>query len=87
MGQIKDVLHFIFLIDTQEFKSFASLSMRYASLRFRTPSLLDLMSASGISVMSLAEWSLVRKCSDTVAGLEILEGLSTGLRGVRLNGL
>ena len=83
MGEITDVLHFIFLVDTQEFKSFASLSMRYASLRFRTPSLLDLMSASGISVM----WSLVRKCSETVAGLEILEGLSTGLRGVRLNGL
>ena len=55
MGEIRDVLHFIFLIDTQEFKSFASLSMRYASLLFRTPSLLDLMSASGISVMSLAE--------------------------------
>ena len=55
MGEIRDVLHFIFLIDTQEFKSFASLSMRHASLRFRTPSLLDLMSASGISVMSLAE--------------------------------
>ena len=63
------------------------LSMRYASLRFRTPSLLDLMSASGISVMSLAEWSLLRKCFETLAGLEILEGFSTGLRGVRLNGL
>ena len=63
------------------------LSMRYASLRFRTPSLLDLMSASGISVMSLAEWSLLRKCFETLADLEILEGFSTGLRGVRLNGL
>ena len=31
------------------------LSMRYASLAFRTLSLLDLMSPSGISVMSLAE--------------------------------
>ena len=30
--------------------------------------------------MSLAESSLVRKCSETVVGLEILEGLSTGLR-------
>ena len=29
------------------------LSMRYASLAFRTLSLLDLMSSSGISVMSL----------------------------------
>ena len=31
------------------------LSMRYASLAFRTLSLLDLMSASEISVMSLAQ--------------------------------
>ena len=37
------------------------LSMRYASLAFRTLSLLDLMSSSGISLKSLAEWSLVRK--------------------------
>ena len=63
------------------------LSMRYASLGFRTPSLLDLMSSSGISVMSLAEWSFVTKFSETEAGLEILGGLSTGLRGVRWNGL
>ena len=35
--------------------------MRYASLAFRTLSLLDLMSSSGISVMSLAEWSLGKK--------------------------
>ena len=55
------------------------LSMRYASLAFRTLSLLDLMSSSGISVMSFAEWSLVRKCSETVVSLEILDGLSTGL--------
>ena len=51
--------------------------MRYA---FRTLSLLDLMNSSGISVMSFAEWSLVRKCSETVVGLEILDKLSTGLR-------
>ena len=44
------------------------LSMRYASLAFRTLSLLDLMSSSKISVMSLAEWSLIRKCSETVLG-------------------
>ena len=31
------------------------LSIRYASLAFRSNSLLDLMSSSGISVMSLAE--------------------------------
>ena len=31
------------------------LSMSYASLAFRSLSLLDLMSSSGISVMSLAE--------------------------------
>ena len=42
--------------------------MRYASLAFRTLSLLDLISSSGMSVMSLAEWSLVRKCSETVSG-------------------
>ena len=54
--------------------------MRYSSLAFRTLSLLDLISPTGISVMSLAEWSLVRKCSETVVGLEILDGLSTGLR-------
>ena len=63
------------------------LSMRYASLRFRTPSLLDLMSYNGTSVMSLAEWLFVRKGSETVAGLEILDALSTGLRGVRWTGL
>ena len=56
------------------------LSMRYASLAFRALSLLDLMSPSGISVVSLAEWSLVKKCSQTVAGLELLDGLSTGLQ-------
>ena len=54
-----------------------SRSMRYAALAFRTLSLLDLMSSSGISVMSSAEWSSVRKCSETVVGLEILDGLST----------
>ena len=55
--------------------------MRYASLAFRTLSLLDLMSSSGTKVMSLAETvTLVRKCSETVVGLEILDGLSTGLR-------
>ena len=54
--------------------------MRYASLALRTLSLLDLMSSSGISVMSLAERSVVRKCSETLVGLEILDGLSTGLR-------
>ena len=35
------------------------LLLRYASLAFRTLSLLDLMSTSGISAMSLAEWSFV----------------------------
>ena len=62
------------------------LSMRYASLAFRTLSLLDLMSSSEISVMSLVQWSLIRKCSETVLGWEILEELSTGLR-FSLNGL
>ena len=54
--------------------------MRYASPAFRTLYLLDLMSSSGISVRFLTEWSLVRKCSETVLGLEILDGLSTGQR-------
>ena len=44
----------------------------YTSIRF--------MTSSGISVMSLPARSLVRKCSETVVGLEILDGLSTGLR-------
>ena len=52
------------------------LSMRCASLAFCTLSLLDLMSSCAISVMSLA----VRKCSETVVGLEIVDGLSTDLR-------
>ena len=56
------------------------LSMRCASLAFCTLSLLDLMSSCAISVMSLAEWSLVRKCSESVVGLEIVDGLSTDLR-------
>ena len=56
------------------------LSMRYAILAFRTLSLLDLMSSSGVSVMSLTERSLVRKCSETVLGLEILDWLGLGVR-------
>ena len=48
------------------------LSMRYASLAFRTLSLLDLMRSSGISVMSLAERLLVRKCSETVVGCQLI---------------
>ena len=36
-------------------QEFSPLSMRYASLSFRTLSLLDLMSSSGISAMLLAE--------------------------------
>lgn len=54
MEEIRNVLHFIFFIDIQEFKSLP-LSMRYASLAFCTLSLLDFMSPSGISVISLAE--------------------------------
>ena len=55
--------------------------MRYASLAFRTLSLLDLMSSSGVSVMSLTERSLVLgKCSETVLGLEVLDGSTTDLQ-------
>ena len=43
------------------------------------------MSSSGISVMSLPEWSLVRKHSETVVGLEILDVLSV-ICGARLSG-
>ena len=32
-----------------------------------------------MSVMSLAEWSLVRKCSDTVVGLDMLAMLAKRL--------
>ena len=41
------------------------LSMRYAFLALRTLSRLDLISSRGISCMSLALWSLERKCSET----------------------
>ena len=40
-----------------------------------------------LSMMSLAEWSLVGKYSETVVGLEILDGLSTVVCDVRWNGL
>ena len=53
--------------------------MRYASLALRTLSRLDLMSSRGISSMSEALWSLERKCSETVVGLELFVCLSTGL--------
>ena len=56
------------------------LSMRYASQVFCTLSPFNLMNSSRMSVMLLAEWSLVRKCSKTVVGLEILDGLSNGLQ-------
>ena len=52
--------------------------MRYASVAFRTLSQLDLVSSSGMSMMSLAERSLVGKCSETVVGLEILESFRSG---------
>ena len=39
---------------------------------FRTLSLLDLVSSSEMSMMSLADGSLVRKRSETVVGLEII---------------
>ena len=54
--------------------------MRYASLALRSLSRLDLMSSRGISSMSEALWSLERKCSETVVGLELFVCLSTGLR-------
>ena len=49
----KNVLHFIFLIHASSLKGFISLSMRYASQAFRTLSLVDLMSLSGISVCNV----------------------------------
>ena len=53
--------------------------MRYASLALRILSRLDLMSSKGIRSMSEALWSLERKCSETVVGLELFVCLS-GLR-------
>ena len=47
------MLHFIFLIHASRLKGFISLSMRYASQAFRTLSLFDLMSLSGISVCNV----------------------------------
>ena len=48
-------------------------------LALRTLSRLDLMSSRGISSMSEALWSLERKCSETVVGLELFACLPTGL--------
>ena len=76
----KDCITFHLSYWYQRVQEFLPPSMRYASLAFRTLSLLDLMSSSWISVMSLAEWSLVIKCSETLVSLEILHGLSTCLR-------
>ena len=45
--------------------------MRYASLALRTLSRLDLMSSRGIRSILEALWSLERKCSETVVGLEL----------------
>ena len=57
MEEIRNVLHFIFPItcNSQGSKSFASLDEVFFSLAFHTLSLLDLISSSGIRVMSLAE--------------------------------
>ena len=55
MEEITNELHFFFLIHTSDGSRVLPLSMRYASLALRTLSLLDFMSSSGISVMSLAE--------------------------------
>ena len=57
MEEIRNVLHFIFPItcNSQGPKSFASLDEVFFSLAFHTLSLLDLISSSGIRVMSLAE--------------------------------
>ena len=55
MEEVRNVLHFIFLVNTYNVSRVLPLSMRYASLAFRTLSLLDLMSSSEISVMSLAQ--------------------------------
>ena len=60
--------------------------MRYASLALCTLSRLDLMSSRGISSMSEALWSLERKCSETVVGLELFVCLSTGHQSHRLCG-
>ena len=58
----------------------SDLSIIYASLGFRTPSRLVLASLRGISCISVALWSLERKCSETAVGLEMLVCLSTVLR-------
>ena len=49
-------------------------------LALSTLSRLDMMSSRGISSMSEALWSLERKCSETVVGLELFACLPTGLR-------
>ena len=57
----KDCVTFHLSYWYQKVQEFLPLSMRYASLAFRTLSLLDLMSSSGISVIWLAEWSFSKK--------------------------
>ena len=50
------------------------------ALRTLVLSRLDLIGSRAISSMSEALWSLERKCSETVVGLELFVCLSTGLR-------
>ena len=61
----RNVSHFIFLLIPKGSRV-VPLSIRYGFLAFRTPSLEDLMGYVGISVVSLAEWPLLRKFSATV---------------------
>ena len=53
--------------------------MRYASLAFPTLSLLN-SSGMKFGVVGKVIITVVRKCSETVVGLEMLDRLSTGLR-------
>ena len=51
--------------------------MRYASLAFPT---LSLLNSSGMKFDVVGRVTVVRKCSETVVDLEMLDRLSTGLR-------
>ena len=54
-------------------------SIRYASLVLHALSRLDRISSRGISCMSVARWMFLRKCSDTVVGVERLVCWLTGV--------
>ena len=60
---------------------FFSMRCKYSSFSHTVS--MDLMISSGISIMSLADLSLVGKYSETMVGLEILVGLQWRMQTFR----